>query len=406
MSRSGEPDERIDEIAPQEIGTVPHSNAPALRVFPLPLWLQAEGCELTVSIMALLHRLTHDIWQRQGFWGEVSWLALTPLSLGFSALVRGRNLLYDRQLLPIERPALRVISIGNLTVGGTGKTPTVLWLAQTLQRRGHRVGILARGYKGKNDGITVVGTKGQARSTPAEAGDEAVMLARLFAGVVIAGRDRAAAARFARKYFALDVVIVDDGFQHRRLDRDIDLLLMSGTKGTGNGWLLPAGPLREPPTAVQRADVVIITKSGEQKKSQWSAMSNGAPIFYGELKITGLVTAAQRHTPELPLARLIGKRVLALSGIADPAPFYRALREWDATVAEVMEFPDHHMYSQTDWQAISLASQKFDLIVTTEKDLVKLERFPFATGKLLALRARMEIEQADELLAVVEQHLR
>src|SRR5712691_10533499 len=108
--------------------------------------------------MTLAHRLTQHIWQRQGFWGEVGWLALTPLSLGFSALVRSRNLLYDRRRLPIKRPALKVISIGNLTVGGTGKTPMVLWLAQALQSRGHRVGILTRGYGGKIKGVIVAGT--------------------------------------------------------------------------------------------------------------------------------------------------------------------------------------------------------------------------------------------------------
>jgi tetraacyldisaccharide 4'-kinase len=314
--------------------------------------------------------------------------------------------LYDRRLLPIERPTLRVISVGNLTVGGTGKTPTVLWLAQALQQRGYRVGILTRGYKGENDGITLVGTKGQPRVTPAAVGDEPVMLARTFSGVVIAGRDRAAAARFARTHFALDVVVVDDGFQHRRLDRDIDLLLISGPQGAGNGWLLPAGPLREPPAAIRRADAVIITKSEGSQKFDWPGVANGTPLFYGALKSAGLVTPMQRQWRELSLAFLVGKRVLALSGIADPAPFYRAVREWDADIAEVMEFPDHHVYTQADWQAISLVSQKFDLVVTTEKDLVKLEQFPFASGKLVALRARMEIEHGDELLALVERHLR
>ena len=174
--------------------------------------------------MTFAHRLTYEIWQRHGFWGRVGWLTLAPLSLGFSALVRGRNLLYDRHWLPSKRPPLQVISVGNLTVGGTGKTPLVLWLAQALQNRGHRVGILSRGYGGKNPKVTVVGTTGQALATPAEVGDEPVMLARAFAGVVIAGRDRVAAAWLACERFGLDVVILDDGFQHRRLERDVDLL--------------------------------------------------------------------------------------------------------------------------------------------------------------------------------------
>jgi tetraacyldisaccharide 4'-kinase len=356
--------------------------------------------------MSLFHQLIQEIWCRQGVWGGIGWVALTPLSLGFSLVARGRNFLYDHRLLPRERPTLCVVSVGNLTVGGTGKTPTVLWLAQALQQRGYRVGILTRGYKGENGRITLVGTKGYPCATPAEVGDEPVMLARVFNGVVIAGRDRAAAARFARTHFALDVVIVDDGFQYRRLERDLDLLLISGTQGRGNGWLLPAGPLREPLTAVRRADAVIITKSEETKNFDWLGMRNGTPLFYGRLKSTELVTSIQRQWRVLPLTTLVGKRVLALSGIADPTSFYRAVREWDADIAEVMEFPDHHVYTQAEWQAISRASQKFDLVVTTEKDLVKLERFPFATGKLVALRARMEIEHEDRLLALVERHLR
>jgi tetraacyldisaccharide 4'-kinase len=361
--------------------------------------------------MAFAQRLTHEIWRRQGLWGGIGWLALAPLSLGFSALVRGRNLLYNRRLLPIERPALKVISVGNLTVGGTGKTPVVLWLAQALQQRGRRVGILSRGYKGTKAGVMVVGTAGQALATPDEVGDEPVMLARAFTGVVIAGRDRVAAAELARERFGLEVVILDDGFQHRRLDRDVDLLLVNDIRGTGNGWLLPAGPLREPLAAARRADVVIMTKGGERANSEWRgrkkwlAAGNSRPVFYGDLKTTALVTSVRRQWQELPLELLAGKRVMALTGIADPSSFYRSLHEWEVEVAEVIEFPDHHCYTQAQWQAISLASQKFDLIVTTEKDLVKLERFPFATGKLVALRARMEIEHGERLLATIERQL-
>jgi len=121
---------------------------------------------------------------------------------------------------------------------------------------------------------------------------------------------------------------------------------------------------------------------------------------------TALVSSAQGRGHELPMGLLGGKRVIALTGIADPMPFYHSLREWEAEIAEVMEFPDHHAYTQADWQAVSLASQKFDLIVTTEKDLVKLERFPFAAGKLVALRVRMEIEHGNQLLDLVERQIR
>jgi tetraacyldisaccharide 4'-kinase len=135
--------------------------------------------------MAFSRRLIQRVWQRQGVWGHLGWLALTPLSLGFAPVVRSRNLLYDRGWLSVSQPALRVISVGNLTVGGTGKTPLVLWLARALQNRGHKVGILTQGYKGHNRALTVVGTSGESRATPAEVGDEPIMLARAFAGVVL-----------------------------------------------------------------------------------------------------------------------------------------------------------------------------------------------------------------------------
>src|SRR5215813_303885 len=254
--------------------------------------------------MDFSYRLTHHIWQRRGFWGEVGWLALMPLSLGFSMLVRARNLLYDQGWLSIQRPALKVISVGNLMVGGTGKTPMVLWLAQALQSRGHRVGILTRGYGGKSKEVTVVGTAGQALTTPAEVGDEPVMLARAFVGVIISGRDRSAAAGLARGRFDLDVVILDDGFQHRQLDRDVDLLLVNGRRGIGNGWLLPAGPLREPPAAVRRADAVILTKGGGQERDGWSATGQLGPVFHSELKPTALISSAQGRWHESPVGLL------------------------------------------------------------------------------------------------------
>lgn len=313
-------------------------------------------------------------------------------------------MLYTWGWLPVTQAPLHVISVGNLTVGGSGKTPFVLWLAQTLQERGHKVGILSRGYMGKNTGPTVVGTEGVSLVTPTEVGDEPVMLARRFPGVVIAGRDRIAGAHLAHQRFGLEVVILDDGFQHRRLARDVNLLLHSSIE-TRNTWLLPAGPFREPFSAARRADLVIIAKGDRQPAWARRIEKKGKPVFYGNLVASVLINSVQREWYEVPLAALAGKQVLALTAIADPSSFYRALRAWEAEIAEVMEFPDHHAYTQADWKTISLLGQKFDLIVTTEKDLVKLEQFPFATGKLVALRVQLEIDDADQCLALIEHQL-
>jgi tetraacyldisaccharide 4'-kinase len=364
--------------------------------------------------MAIPEHVIQTIWQRQSFWDRLVWLLLAPLAVTFSALVRSRNFLYDFRLLPRQRPTPKVISVGNLTVGGTGKTPFVLWLAHALQARDYQVGILTRGYKGSQTGTVVVGAQGEALASPAEVGDEAVMLARTFPGVVIAGKNRMAAAQLAHQNFQSDIVIVDDGFQHRQLQRDIDVLLINashGQRGLGNGWLLPAGPLREPLSATQRTDIVVFTK-GRPRLKDWpenldfdNQKFGHKPVFYADLKPTALVQSVQRTWQELPLVLLAHRRVLAVAGIADPVPFYGMLREQEVELIQVLSFPDHHAYTQADWQTILVASRSCDLVVTTEKDLVKLEQFPFPASKLVALRVRMEIRDADQLLTAIERQL-
>ena len=177
------------------------------------------------------------------------------------------------------------------------------------------------------------------------------MLARLFPGVVIAGRDRVAGAKFARDQFGLDIVILDDGFQHRRLNRQVDLLLFNGRRDLDNRWLLPAGPFREPLSAARRADIILVTKSNHSSNAMtlqygWKALNHKKPIYYGEMKPLALVSSEQREWREWPLSELSGKRILALTGIADPTAFYHSLQEWDVETAEILEFPDHHRYSQ------------------------------------------------------------
>ena len=374
--------------------------------------------------MVFTRRTIESIWRRHSVWSQICGLALTPFSLLFSLGVRGRNLLYDFRCLPIARVSLNVVSIGNLTVGGTGKTPLTLWLAQNLQQRGYRVGILTRGYKGAATGPTLVGRDGTPLATPVDVGDEAVMLARRFPGIVIAGRDRVAAAVFAHTHFDLEVAILDDGFQHRRLHREVDVLLVSA-QGSENNWLLPAGPFREPLTSMHRAHAIVLSKrTGIQdytpvplsaRNTQHATcdtqrlahrMQPAALVFYADLVPTALVSCRQDQWHELPLSLLANKRVMTVTGIANPAPFYHTLREHGADVARVVEFPDHHSYTHMDRQQLEAESQSFDLLVTTEKDLVKLERFPQTSDRLVALRVQTQLEPTEPFLAAVEQRLR
>ena len=353
--------------------------------------------------------LHKGVWRRQGVWGKSAWLALAPASLTFSLLVRGRHFLYDTGLLAARSLPLKAVSVGNLTVGGTGKTPTVLWLAEALRARGHRSAIIARGYGGSaTREVTVVGDGTRVLADTAQVGDEAVMLARAFAGVVLASRDRYRAAVLAKERFGMEVAVLDDAFQHRAVRRDVDLVLVSAVQGVGNGWLLPAGPLRESPRlAAARADLFLVTKGAEVDLERLFGVSPlTVPVFHGDLEPDSLVVPQDGALRLRPLRDLVGKRVLAVSGIAEPGPFYHMLGEWGAQLADVLEFDDHHVYTVDDWQTIAPRARRADLVVTTEKDLMKLERFPFARGSLMALRVCMKVDEGDRLLAQIEARLR
>ena len=357
--------------------------------------------------MISLQRLVQRIWTRQGFLGVLGWLVAVPLSVLFSSVVRVRNFLYEKGILRSEQPPLHIISVGNLTVGGTGKTPFVLWLARLLHAQHHRVAILSRGYKGKNKEVTTVGTDGRVQATPEEVGDEAVMLARTFSGVVLAGRDRVRAARLAQETYGAEVLILDDGFQYRRLGRSLDILLLDAQQK--ETWLLPAGPFREPFTSIHRADLVVVTK-GETVRTQRDYAASPhireKPLFFANPRPAALVHSTHGEWQELPLFLLAHKKVMVVSGVAAPDLFHHFIREADAEIIDMMVFPDHHVYTEKDWHTMVSASRACDFVVTTEKDLVKLEKFPFATDKLVALRIDMEANDVEQFLAFIESQLK
>lgn len=348
------------------------------------------------------------VWERQGVLGRLLWVLSVPFSFPYLLAVDVRNLLYSRGWLPIQSLPRAVISVGNLTVGGTGKTPTVLWLGQELSRGGWRVAILSRGYKrrrlephllepGRDQGA-VLGIG----EDPSEAGDEAMMMARVFGQRVGVGENRYEVGMQLLGRSEVDVFLLDDGFQHRQLKRDLDLLLLGPN---GGGSLLPAGPLREPRSALRRADLYLVTGS----LTEWQPLLEGRPedaIFVGALKPKALLTLELGQWKEYPLTLLDRSKILAVSAIADPSHFYRMIHEWEGELVDTMEFPDHYSYSARDWQRISRVARNTDLIVTTEKDILKLVRFPFAREKLFALRVEMVVENGAALVQSVERAIR
>jgi tetraacyldisaccharide 4'-kinase len=350
--------------------------------------------------MASVRQQVRDVvWARRGVRGWLAWLALQPASGLFGTGVALRNLGYRTGLLRVHRAAIPVVSVGNLSVGGTGKTPLTLWLAGQLAAAGWRAAIVLRGYSGRARGVTVVSRGNGPEAEVEDVGDEAVMLAKCFSGVVLTARRRIEGVTAAAG-LGCQVVVLDDGFQHRGLGREFDLVLVNGRCG----GLLPAGPMRERRAALKRADAVAWVVKGEAEMPEPPRL--GKPLFVARLAPTVLVESDGGRWRERPISFLSGRRVAVVSGIAEPAPFYAAVREWDAQIEEIFEYPDHHAYTTSDWQVISRGSRDTELIVTTEKDLVKLERFPFAKGKLVALRITPSIEGGEALVRMVAERMR
>ena len=201
----------------------------------------------------------------------------------------------------------------------------------------------------------------------------------------------------ARAHF--DALILDDGFQHLRLRRDLDLILINAARGFGNGWVIPAGPLREPRSALSRADAIVLIDSGGRQTPLLTAanlaMPEHLPIIHASIRPRALVRANDAGWQEYPLV-LAGRRIVAVNGLADAAGFHAMLTDLGATLAATFDFPDHHDYTPHDIENILSAMRAADHIVTTEKDLVKLERFPLADVSLYALRLDVSMDAGDE----------
>jgi tetraacyldisaccharide 4'-kinase len=288
-------------------------------------------------------------------WYGGHWLAypLLPLSWVYRAVIAVRRLAYRRGWLASVRLPVPVIVVGNLTVGGTGKTPLVLWLAAFLRRKGLRPGILLRGYGGKaTDWPRMVPPQGDPRAL----GDEAVLHARRGICPVAAGPDRVAAARLLLDRAGCDIIVCDDGLQHYRLERDLEILVIDASRGFGNGYCLPAGPLREPTSRALQIPLKVCSggpcPGGEEM--------NLAP---GELKSVHDPSSTSR------LAGLAGSRVTAVAGIGNPEGFFALLRRHGLRVDE-RPYPDHYGFRPQD-----AASWPEAPVIMTEKDAVKCRPF-------------------------------
>ncbi|GIX28457.1 MAG: tetraacyldisaccharide 4'-kinase [Burkholderiales bacterium] len=319
-------------------------------------------------------------------WRRTPWLAapLVPLSLLFGAAAAARRALYRAGIFKTERLPVPVIVVGNLTVGGTGKTPFVIWLVQRLRGLGWRPGIVSRGY-----GATVAGPAPvEAASDPARFGDEPVLLARRTGCPVWIGRDRVGAARaLLAERPECDVIVSDDGLQHYRLARDVEIAVVDGDQGFGNGWLLPAGPLREDPSRLDRVDLVIVHGNAPRAfaPGREYRMRLEGRQFYNLLNPRFVV----------PPGHFQGKRTHAVAGIGNPRRFFDALKALGLS-GTAHAFPDHHRF-----RAEELRFAGAEAILMTEKDAIKCEAFADETHWVLAVTAVVDPDPLPALLAKI-----
>jgi tetraacyldisaccharide 4'-kinase len=322
-------------------------------------------------------------------------IALAGLSAPYGLVVGCRNAAYDLGLFPAVRGAVPVVSVGNLTLGGTGKTPLVAWLARAVADHGLRPAIVSRGY-------------GAARG---ERSDEAAELAILLPAVPhLANRDRVAGVREAAAAGA-EIALLDDGFQHRRLARDLDIVAVDATDPFGGGRIFPRGLLRESLSGLARAHAVVLTRAAAvdaQRRSDIRRVLTRAcrgalpPVWVEATHRPVRLRSATSDTQSLE--RLAGARIAAFAGIGNPAAFRTSLAAVGANLVGFRPFPDHHAYAAADLDAIRdwAAGLRADLVVTTLKDLVKVRADRLGDAPLFALEIALEILPGGDSSASLE----
>lgn len=324
---------------------------------------------------------------------DVALLPLTLLAWLYAALVCARASLYRVNILKTRRVGCRVVSIGNLTVGGTGKTPITIFFAEHYRRQGQSVGIVSRGY-GRRDTSAVLPVSDGKRilTTCDAAGDEPYLMAERLPEIpVVVAADRHAGCQWLMAHGKTDVILLDDGFQHLALHRDMNVLLLDAARPFGNGALLPRGALRETPSAMRRADVVIFTRADNMAATPLPSLS--CPILTSTFEATALVSVCTGALRALDA--LAGRPVFALCGIARPDAFFHLLSRLGARVLASAAFPDHHDYTTRDLTTIRKRAGSL-WIVATEKDAVKIRRLLPGDLDVWALRIEARLSEGWE----------
>jgi tetraacyldisaccharide 4'-kinase len=296
-------------------------------------------------------------------------ILLIPFSWLYGIGISLRNLLYDIGLMPVFRSPVPVISVGNITVGGTGKTPFVEYLVRRYLEKGIKPCVISRGYKRLTRGMQVVSDGVNINGTALSAGDEPYQIAKKFSGaMVVVAEKRAVAADFVIKQYKPQLFILDDGFQHRSMGRDIDIVMIDGTRKLTEIHLLPAGRRRDHISSLRRADVLINTHADKNEALPFDA--NKIEMRYKVNRFHSLAT-----DKSYSLEQMRGKRCVVFSGIGNPESLNSTLKEAGIEILASHEYPDHYTYREKDLDVIqrSMETTKGDFVVTTEKDAIRLE---------------------------------
>ncbi|HUQ33993.1 MAG TPA: tetraacyldisaccharide 4'-kinase [Pyrinomonadaceae bacterium] len=355
---------------------------------------------------------------------NASGIILAPLGALYSAAMRARLALYRRGALGVHKINSPVISVGNITTGGTGKTPMVEWVARAAAEEGRRVCILTRGFGRVDAGRRVLVSDGERiTATEREGGDEPRLLAEMLLGVasVLSDANRVEAARWAESNLGSDLFILDDGFQHLRIARDLDLVTVDATNPWGGGKLLPVGRLREPLKGLARADALILTRAEQAQdldslRKQAERLSGGRPILISRTRTTAVrpLDPAELKTyepdtaasPPSPITHglLPPQPVAAFCAVGNPAAFFTHARNDGHILNYTRAFPDHHVYKQSEVDSLVLEAgrQGARSLLTTAKDAVKLRSLRFDLP-CYVLEIGIELDDEEKLREMIRE---
>jgi tetraacyldisaccharide 4'-kinase len=336
-------------------------------------------------------------------------LLLLPISALYGVITRVRVALYRRGILRTESVEVPVISVGNITAGGTGKTPVVEWIARGLAAEGLSVCVLTRGYGRDNPKARVLASDGwTVRGNERETGDEAMLLAESLVGkaAVVCDANRVEAAKWAIRELGSEVLLLDDGFQHLRIARDLNIALVDATVPWGEGRMLPSGRLREPVGGLARADAVILTRSDQVEqldklRNLVSELSGDAPVFAARTTISRILELNGSEVGST-VEVIRGCPSLAFCGIGNPQTFFNQLRNEHWNVGNTQIFRDHHVYEQKDVDRLTELAKRNGLqtLITTAKDAIKLRNLKF-TIECLVIEVKYEFDNEGALMDLI-----